>query len=85
MGLANLKAAHAACRRPCHFVRIHVPTGRQSTGNFNGTHHALWSEEQWRYTSIATLLIEAIHLVAQWNTSSTRDTWRYELRNGEAP
>lgn len=70
--------------RPCHFVRTHVPTGSTWAGDFNGSHAAEWSDENWQHTSRARLMQLAMELVKRWNSGPERTLWRYELESGNA-
>lgn len=76
----------ATLARPFHFTRTHIPTGKTSVGDFNGTHAPCWSDDNWRYTPIASLARSAVSLVERWNGQRPENTlWRYALANSPAP
>ncbi|ABM96879.1 hypothetical protein [Methylibium petroleiphilum] len=84
--MSAIVSRSATLARPFHFTRTHIPTGKTTVGDFNGTHEPCWSDDNWRYTPIASLARSAVSLVERWNGQRPENTlWRYALANGPAP
>lgn len=71
-------------RRPFHYARTHLPSGRVHTQDFTASQAWQWGGDDWQHVKRSVLQDVSHGLISGWNRVY-RDLYRYELREGPAP